>query len=332
LKTSSPWSVEVQRGSSTESVHQVLASVVDASGKEIQAVGDTQFATYPRSSIKFLQAIPFVESGAWDAKNLELSHLALACASHQSEEFHLQILSQWLEKLGLEESDLVCGAHEPAHAPTAKQFLLQRKKLTRLMNNCSGKHLGMLTTALHLGEKTEGYHRADHPVQMRITKILVEFSGHANLGAHAGIDGCGIPTYFAPLKNWALAMAGLLKPQVSSERQNAVGQILKAVEKFPELVSGSEHLSVKVQKITENQMILKSGAEGFYTGLFPGKSLAFALKVVDGNARATAAALGEIALLHGDFSSEIIKKLDFLRDIEIQNTRGEVVGHVRLKK
>jgi len=43
-----------------------------------------------------------------------------------------------------------------------------------LHNNCSGKHAGMLNTALHMGEPTKGYIGLIHPVQKRITEALTE--------------------------------------------------------------------------------------------------------------------------------------------------------------
>ena len=53
-----------------------------------------------------------------------------------------------------------------------------------LYNNCSGKHTGFLTTAVHRGEPTRGYIKLEHPVQQRILGTLEQICG-LDLGARA---------------------------------------------------------------------------------------------------------------------------------------------------
>ena len=61
-------------------------------------------------------------------------------------------------------------------------------------NNCSGKHVGMLTLARHLGAPLAGYQQPDHPVQRQVAQTLAEMAGVEALPAPA-IDGCGVPTH-----------------------------------------------------------------------------------------------------------------------------------------
>lgn len=84
--TAPPVLVEVERSGLVESVHRGHAVVVDASGAVIRAWGEPGTVIYPRSAVKPLQAVGMVEAGL----ALTGSDLALACASHSGEPFHLE--------------------------------------------------------------------------------------------------------------------------------------------------------------------------------------------------------------------------------------------------
>ena len=205
-----PVAVLVRRGDRVESVHRVAYAVADAGGTLLQHEGDVRRPVFPRSSVKPLQALPLVESGAAERFALSERELALACASHGGEPMHTEIVAAWLARIGLDPSALECGAHAPSHEPTARQLIEQRRPPSPLHNNCSGKHAGMLTLALHLGAPTAGYIAPDHPVQQRISALLAAMSG-ASLAPPA-IDGCGVPTHAMPLAGLATAMARLADP------------------------------------------------------------------------------------------------------------------------
>jgi len=86
-----PVLVNVVRGSEIESVHRGSAVVVDRDGNIVDQVGNSERMIYPRSSLKFFQAIPVVESGAADKYDLSESELSLACASHNAERIHVEM-------------------------------------------------------------------------------------------------------------------------------------------------------------------------------------------------------------------------------------------------
>src|SRR5262249_29281322 len=116
---SNPVLVEVLRGNLVESRHSGAGAVVDADGSTVLAVGDIDRPTYPRSSVKALQALPLVESGAADRFGLSAPALALACASHSGEPDHVATAQAMLAGAGLDPSALRCGAHPPIHQPAA---------------------------------------------------------------------------------------------------------------------------------------------------------------------------------------------------------------------
>ncbi|RUU55136.1 asparaginase, partial [Mesorhizobium sp. M2C.T.Ca.TU.009.01.2.1] len=73
-----PVVVEVTRGAVVESRHRGAISVLDADGKSVWEIGDTDRPVFPRSAVKAIQALPLVESGAADAYGFGNRELALA--------------------------------------------------------------------------------------------------------------------------------------------------------------------------------------------------------------------------------------------------------------
>ncbi len=137
-----PVLVEVTRGPLVESVHRGSVAVADRDGGSFFALGDLETPVYPRSSLKPIQALPLVESGAADAFGLSDAEIALACASHSGEPMHTERVAAWLARIGCGEKDLACGAHPSRYEPVAEAMLLRGEAPTRLHNNCSGKHAG----------------------------------------------------------------------------------------------------------------------------------------------------------------------------------------------
>jgi L-asparaginase II len=113
----------------------------------------------------------------------------------------------WLKRVGLTPDDLECGPHMPYHEPSMRAMVKAGREPDRAVNNCSGKHAGFLSTAVHLGEPTKGYIQYEHPVQQRLLGILEQMSGCELGNVPRGIDGCGIPVIAMPIANTAFAMA-----------------------------------------------------------------------------------------------------------------------------
>src|SRR5690606_7699405 len=107
--------------------------------------------TYWRSCAKPFQVMPLLADGGLDAVGWGDDELVLACASHGGEPEHVAIAARMLATLGLDEGDLACGPSEPL-ARRGQQLLRESgAPLTRLHNNCSGKHAAMLARAQQCG-------------------------------------------------------------------------------------------------------------------------------------------------------------------------------------
>ncbi len=325
-----PVLVEVTRGDGVESRHRGAVAVLDAGGAVIAEWGDIGRPIYPRSAIKPLQTLGLLESGAAEAFALGDEELALACASHNGEARHVALVLAWLARIGLCEADLECGAHPPMGKEAGEALLRAGTDPGAGHNNCSGKHVGMLTTARHLGLRSAGYIDAGHPVQVAIREILSELCDCPLSQAPVGTDGCGIPTYAMPLRNLAHAMARFAEPgALSSVRRDAAGRIQAAMAAHPYLVAGSGRFCTAVIEATGGAVLVKTGAEGVFTGAVPGRGIGFALKIDDGAKRAsevaTAAVLGYLSLL----DDEAIARLTDFTQPRLRNWRGREVGWVR---
>jgi L-asparaginase II len=62
-----------------------------------------------------------------------------------------------LQKMGLEISDLACGAQYPSHKSSSETFVKLGTKPSAVHNNCSGKHAGMLALCLLLNHPIKNY-------------------------------------------------------------------------------------------------------------------------------------------------------------------------------
>jgi L-asparaginase II len=284
-----PILIEATRGPLVESWHRGAIAVAAPSGALALQLGDVERPVYPRSAVKALQALPLLESGAADRFGFGTAEIALACGSHAGTETHAGLAAAMLVRAGLGIDDLHCGAHPPLGAAAAAALIAEGCAPTQLHNNCSGKHAGMLATAVHMQEPTAGYWDAGHPVQQRIHLALEEISG-VPLGADVqGVDGCTVPNWAMPLSVLARTFARFGTGEgLSAERRQALKRILSACWEHPELVAGRGRADTVVMRALPRQVFMKTGAEGVYCGAFPELGVGFALKIDDGAKRAAA--------------------------------------------
>ncbi len=319
--------VEVRRGAIVESRHAVSVAVVDGDGELRAGAGDPELLTFARSAIKPIQALPLAEDGVLDRFGLTAMDLALACASHSGEPRHVELALGMLRKIGLDEHALACGPHAPMHEPSAHALRDAGRAATRVHNNCSGKHAGMLALARAHGWSVGGYYDADHPVQQRMLHEVVRWSGMAPEDIVLATDGCGIVTFALPL----VAMARAYGAFATAARRGEEGPstVVRAMTMFPELVGGTNRLCTELMRTAGGRIFAKVGAEGVYCAGITGAELGIALKVEDGSRRAAEPAL--LAVLHalGLLTDDEIASLARFAEPVVRNTRGERVGELR---
>jgi L-asparaginase II len=323
-----PVLVEVTRGGVVESVHAGAAILVDADLEVVAQWGDVDRPVFPRSALKPLQALAFVESGAADGAGLDDRHLALACASHNGEVRHTVTVARWLADMGLDDDALACGPQVPGWAPSAQALAQAGLKPCRVHNNCSGKHAGFLAAALAMGAPVAGYIGLDHPVQRHVFAALADLGG---LGAAppVGIDGCAAPNPAIPLSALARIMARFAVPDgLPPARASACRRIAAAMSAHPDLVAGHGRACTALMRDCEAGTVVKTGAEGVFVGILPSRGLGIALKIDDGATRASEAAITHLLVRLGALAEDAPAAARFGRP-EIRNTNGDAVGGIR---
>ena len=183
---------KVIRGGTVESAHRGHLIVLDGRGETVTAVGDPNAVTFFRSAAKPFQALPCITSGAADTFGFSDEEVALACASHSGEPRHVRIAALMLERVGLNEAHLHCGAHLPFSEKESERMLRAGEYATQLHNNCSGKHAAMLAYAHTAGWPKVGYERTGHDVQRCCLESVAKWTGLTPDEIGQAVDGCGV--------------------------------------------------------------------------------------------------------------------------------------------
>jgi L-asparaginase II len=331
MEKENPVLAEVTRGAAVESRHRGAAAVMDAGGRLLQAWGDVARPVYARSAAKPLQALPLLETGAASRFGLSDAEIALACASHSGEAGQTSAVGRWLDRLGLSVHDLECGAHVPMDETASRGLLRAGEAPSALHNNCSGKHTGFLTTALHQGEPTAGYIRPDHPVQQRITATLGEMGDFDPARAARGVDGCGIPVIGMSLRSLALGAARMAVPEsLSPERAEASRRIVAAMTRHPEMVGGGRRFDTVAMTAGRGAFATKTGAEGVYLAIVPSRKMGVALKIDDGAGRAAEVAMANLLDRLAVLDTESRSALAAFLEAPMRNWAGFQTGVIRM--
>jgi L-asparaginase II len=324
---------KVIRGNTTESVHRGHLLIIDGTGRDIARIGDAETLAFIRSSAKPFQVLPFLLDGGAERFGFLESEIALACASHSGERIHTTLAEKMLEKIGLSESDLRCGAHLPFDEKRAEEMIRADEKPTQLHNNCSGKHAAMLGFAAMLGADLKTYDKPENPIQQRILQTVAEFCETPAAEIPLAIDGCCAPNFALSLRAMAKGFLKLVFPpeNFDAELREACRRIVTAMMNYPELVGGTERLDTLLMAAARGKFISKIGAEGVWLcGVLPSpqwtKGLGIAMKIEDGDdKRARAVVSIEVLRRLGIFGAETLTNYS---PLPIKNRRGEAVGRV----
>lgn len=316
---------EIWRGGLLESTHLGHAVICDAKGV-VEAWGNPEAVAFPRSSCKMVQALPLLETGAAAARGLTDRHLALACASHQGAALHVGLAGQWIADLGLKESDLRCGSHEPYDHAERDRLIKTDESPCQLHNNCSGKHSGFLTVTQHLKAGPE-YVDIDHPLQKAIRAATEEVTGETVAGW--GVDGCSAPNFAMSIGGMAQAMAKFATAREGhGARESAMHRLTHAMATHPELVAGEGRACTELMRAMDGRVALKTGAEAYFVAIIPEKGLGIALKVLDGGHRASEAAIAALLVRLGVLDAKHPTAVKWMTPPQI-NRRGIETGFQR---
>ena len=242
--------VEATRGPIVESIMCGAAAIVDAQNRLVASLGDPDTFTYPRSTAKPLQVLPFVERGGLEHFGITPRELALMCASHAGTDDHAAVAESIQRKVGVKESDLLCGMHPPYDKDTLYRMIRTGEESRPNRHNCSGKHSGMLAHARLRGWPIEDYINTEHPLQKTIIQTFAEMTSFPAEKLGIGVDGCSAPVFALPLRNFALGFARLCDPAgLAPERAAACQKITQAMMSHPDMVSGPGRFDTRLMEV-----------------------------------------------------------------------------------
>ncbi|MFF3490503.1 asparaginase [Streptomyces sp. NPDC002795] len=310
-----PVLAEVWRGDFLESVHHGSVVVLDAAGAAVLAAGPVDSPMYPRSSNKPLQAVGMLRAGL----DLDGELLALACASHSGEDFHLDGVRRILAGAGLTEDALRCTEALPIGAESQPAHLAAGLGPSRITMNCSGKHAAMLATCVAAGWSLDDYLDPGHPLQTALREALEDLAGEKSTAV--GVDGCGAPLFALTLTGLARAFARIAAAAEGTPEK----RVATAMNTHPAYVGGTGRDVTDLMRALPG-VVAKDGAEGVYALARPDGS-AVALKIADGAQRPRPVVM-TAALRHLGVDVDTDPRLAALTEAPVLG-HGEPVGAVR---
>lgn len=294
-----------------ESTHCVEATVCDDRGRVLSVAGSSETTAFVRSALKPFQALAVLSTGTLERYELTDKDLAIICSSHSGKVEQARQVFNVLWRADIDPSALQCPIPDGSRSP--------------LQHNCSGKHAGMLAVCQQRNWPLNTYLRRASPVQQLIlSKIaeLLEMPGDELIGAH---DDCGAPTYSMKLGQMAHLYA-----QLASGNRLDLERIVRAMTYYPTMVAGEGSFDTELMRLTEGELVSKSGAEGIQCIGRVGEGMGLAIKVIDGSKRAKYAAAIHLLRQMGWLSPSVAETLAETFMILSNYKRLEVIGDVSM--
>ncbi len=308
-----------KRGNNIENLHFGWICILDNKKNIVYKKGDMTDKIFLRSTAKPIQAIPIIDYKI----NVSLKELAIICGSHSGSSKHLRLLQELIKKDELKLQDLQCGIHFPTDEKEKLRLIKYNLKPNILHNNCSGKHIGMLSVCKKNNWSLENYLKIDHPLQKHILKSIKELSETSNISI--AIDGCSAPVFALPILNAAKLFSNFTNP-----KKTKYSRTITAMTKYPFYMGSENQIDSEIIKASSGKILCKVGAEGVIIAAKDGNSIV--MKVSDGSPKIRSIVLLNLLikfkwLREKDIKSPTIKEL--LKG-QITNHVGNVVGSVEV--
>lgn len=303
--------VRLLREGLVESTHRVQAVVCDERGRVLSVAGNPETSTFIRSALKPFQALAVTTTGTLERYNLNDRDLAIICSSHHGTIEQVRQVFNILWRSDVDPSALQCPIPEGRQSP--------------LQYNCSGKHAGMLAVCQQRQWPLNNYLHHNHPVQKLVLSQVAELMkipGEELIRAH---DDCGVPTYFVQLRQMASLYA-----QLASGDNLAMERIVRAMTHHPAMVAAEGEFDTELMRLSEGELVSKSGSEGVQCIGRIGEGMGLAIKVMDGARRAKYAVAIQLLKQMGWISPSVSETLAE-KFMKLSNfKRLEVIGELSM--
>lgn len=261
-----------KRGGLYEEEH--FGVILEYSDNKIKKIaGDEKgYPFYHRSCMKPLQFAAVSE--IIEAFNFTDKEIAVCTASHSGEDFHIQTITNILNKIGLSEKFLLCPPLMPLDCNAKNLIIKQNKNPRAIHNNCSGKHAAMLAYCILKGFDTKNYNDINHPLQKHVLNFCAEICEKKLTDCPITKDGCTLPVIATPLENLA---KGFLKIYTNQNYQ----KIAEAVLKNPYYAGGHGRLDSEIIAASNGTLAAKVGAGNLCCVADVKNQKAFVIKLSD---------------------------------------------------
>lgn len=318
--------IQLTRGGLQECLHFGSVAVVNTRGRLLACAGDAHLRTFSRSTLKALQALPFVEAGGPTRMGFTQPEVAMLCASHNGEDTHVAATDSMLSKAGLNYRTLRCGCHVPGLFTLLDVAPPEGLAFDERHNNCSGKHAGFLAHCVQQGWPTADYIAPEHPLQQAIRRDVARAVGMDAEDLKMGIDGCSAPNYAMPLSKLAYGYARLASGAADAEFGASFAALSEAMTAQPFMVSGTGRNDLAFTQAGRGDWVCKVGADGVQVIGSKSRGEALAIKIIDGNKAALFATTVEVLDQLGWLDDTQRKQLEPWRARLLRNACGIKVG------
>jgi L-asparaginase len=311
IQSTAELSVKLLREGIPESVHSAQAMICDDRGRILLCAGNAEAATFARSVLKPFQALAVTTTGTLERFSLTDRDLAIICSSHKGT---IEQVRQVFNILWRADVD-----------PTALQCPIPEGKKSPLQYNCSGKHAGMLAVCQQRGFPINNYLQYNHPIQQLILGKIAELLQIPAEEFIPARDDCGAPTYFMQLRQ-----LGWLYAQLASGNSLDMERVSRAMTHHPTMVAGDGEFDTELMRLTQGEIISKSGAEGVQCIGRVGEGVGLAIKVADGAKRAKYAIAIHILQQMGWITPAVAEKLSETYITIGRYKRLDVIGELSM--
>ena len=224
-----------------------MAFLYDKKGKLKGKSSNAKF--YLRSTMKPIQASILTLDLVKRFKFNE-AELAVMQASHAGEKVHTDLIYSILNKIGLNEDNLLCPVIPPLNIKNTINY-------SKVHNNCSGKHSMMLSYCVYNNLDIKNYNDFNHPVQLKIKEKLFNYAETNDCIVTK--DGCTVPVYGLKISDMAKAFLNYY-----NDKNNEF--LINVYKNNPYIIGGSDNFGkrtdTKIMELNKN-LISKVGAGGF---------------------------------------------------------------------
>lgn len=262
---------------------------------------DNNYKFYQRSCMKPLQLAEHIDLGLHTKFNFSSEEIAVSAASHTGSLKHQEVVKNILEKIGLQETNLLCGKQVPLCKDEENRLLLEKQQEMPIHNNCSGKHAAMLALCLFKGWSIDNYLNDSHPLNQSVIKRVARLCNASDYVISK--DGCGLPTIATTLQELGFGVLNLFLDEKYSVIKNAF------IEN-PYLIGGVSRLDSEIINASNKTLVAKVGAAGLCVVVNIEKEEAIVVKIADANMKARSLVV-----------IEVLKQLKWLDDVQISSNQ-----------